>query len=109
MTPEARKTLGACAKVMGLTLNSDSYGDWVLRGMHKFHWNPFTSVADAAELAIKLKIDVWWNEGATMLYAQDCRGMLPAIPTLILDHPSEQAAYCYAICKVAEQLSERKL
>lgn len=123
MTPETRKTLEACAKVMGYGLARDkeihghrddpySITGWkiVENGVLGRWWNPLTSVADASEMAIKLKIDVsWWKDGfdyesvrADYFYSGDTISYLASIK----DHPSEQHAYCYAVCKVAEQLAE---
>lgn len=113
MTTDTRKTLEACAKMMGLQFNPTvklKSGLHVVHPeadcqSHTYYWNPLTSVADAAELAIKLKIDVRWAKQNGTIIASLPGKFGYAIS--IKDHPSEQLAYCYAVCKVAEQLSER--
>lgn len=114
MTADTRKTLEACAKMMGLQFNPTvklKSGLHIVHPeadcqSHTYYWNPLTSVADAAELAIKLKIDVQWDEKNQNLFANKFEHSVGAV-VFFKDHPSEQLAYCYAVCKVAEQLSER--
>lgn len=62
-------------------------------------WNPLTSVADAADMAIKMKVDVIWFSSSVR--AADFKATYHAD---FIDHPTEQAAYCYAVCSVVAQM-----
>lgn len=114
MTPEARKTLGACASMMGLQFDPTVKAR---NGLHVVHpeascqsqlalWNPLDCVSDAAEMAIKLDIDVVWNFlRPASVYAVAYNGGLQLTEeALVKHHKTKQAAYCYAMCKVVEQL-----
>lgn len=71
-------------------------------------WNPLTSVADAADMAIKCKVDVMWKadhgEGITGVEAWAWNPDGIRAITELKDHPTEQAAYCYAVCSVVAQM-----
>lgn len=98
-----KELLERCAKVMGIK------GEWYEPGQCiKLDsgplrwvklWNPLTSVADAADMAIKMKVDVVWHHSEVWA-TQKGKGV--AIP--FKDHPTEQAAYCYAVCSVVAQM-----
>ena len=104
----ARRLLLACAKAMGQV----AYWSPGLEPMGREPgmylqgrlWNPLTSLADATEMAIKLRIDVTWGRQNCTLVA--CSRGVYGLAVAITDFPTEQLAYCYAVCQVALRLSE---
>lgn len=114
MEPETRTTLEACATMMGLQFSptaKQGEGLYVVHPeadcqSHTVYWNPLASVADAAEMAIKLNIDVVWDfPRSESIYVQTySRGSYFTAHVMCNRHKTKQAAYCYAICKVVEQL-----
>lgn len=114
MEPETRTTLEACATMMGLQFSptaKQGEGLYVVHPeadcqSHTVYWNPLASVADAAEMAIKLNIDVVWNFlRPESLFAVAYSGGLQLTEEVMNQHhKTKQAAYCYAVCKVVEQL-----
>lgn len=82
-----------CAKVMG-------YGN-----PRFLQWNPLKSVADAADMAIACKVDVMWYElSVKAVYSPEQSGIHVFAFSYFKDHPTEQAAYCWAVCQVVAQM-----
>ena len=108
---DTRKLLEHCAKVMGGLLYVEDYDGWIhvdAEGNRGAWWNPFTSLADAADMAIKCKVDVMWKadhgEGITGVEAWVWNPDGIRVIAELKDHPTEQEAYCYAVVNVVAQV-----
>lgn len=110
MTNE-REILEACAKAMGYTLEDHNdvhglYWPWCFELTR--NWNPLHSLADAAAMAVKMKVDVVWGERAVDVVCfhdipRPGQPLLERVIALFKDHPTEEAAYCWAVCQVVSQ------
>lgn len=105
---DTRKLLERCARVARYRKKRDSDdGDivvWIDDA--PVIWNPTKYVADAAELAIKCKVDVLWVDAGNGqgMAVNAFQGIKQKHTAYVKDHPTEQAAYCYAICSVVAQI-----
>lgn len=116
MTNE-REILEACAKVMGY-LNwtpMESNGLFIERGSRRgsgigFYWNPLHSLADAAAMAVKLKVDVIFDESVIAAEKWDRFNGVLLLQEKVRyqDHHTKEAAYCWAVCQVVSQMGETK-
>lgn len=61
-------------------------------------------LADAAATAVRLKIEVLFDGDASVFAMHDEN----TFEALFKDHPSEEAAYCWAVYKVAAQMEGKK-
>lgn len=111
MTNE-REILEACAKVMGYPnwTPMESNGLFIERGSHRgsgigFYWNPLHSLADAAAMAVKMKVDVMWAPRNNTVAR--CQQAAIGYAASLKDHTTEEAAYCWAVCQVVSQMEKR--
>lgn len=100
-----KELLERCAKVMGIKAEWNGETETFERPvpfrnyLNWEPWNPLTSVADAADMAIKMKVDVVWHHSEVWA-TQKGKG----VAIQFKDHPTEQEAYCYAVCQVVAQM-----
>ena len=115
-----RELLEACARVMGLKIDKSPYnggghgntgfdmlGNAVLDWHNGTKWNPLTSLADAADMAIKCKVDVDWATAGNDVIGVRAWAFNPNADSDFIyfkDHPTEQLAYCAAVCAVVSQM-----
>lgn len=109
-----KELLERCAKVMSIKAEWNGETETFERPvpfrnyLNYEPWNPLTSVADAADMAIKMKVDVMWAPRNNTLVARQQKAEI-GYAVSIKDHPTEQAAYCYAVCSVVAQIAEESI
>lgn len=112
MTNE-RELLERCAKVMGLHVKAhhddidDNFMGLVVGAkftQERLLWSPLTNLADAAAMAIECKVDVKWHMSGVEALQTGKWDLAPCAYELFKDHPTETAAYCYAVCQVVAQI-----
>lgn len=67
----------------------------------EYCWNPLTDDGHALRLAVKRKIDVWWAEDGSKVFAQDANGLKPAVTVTVKDCSTEEEATRRAIARAA--------
>ena len=106
-----RELLELAAKAAGTVLIPYTWTGWdhdgfTAVGLGGYEWNPLDDDGQALQLAVKRKIDVWWAEDGSKVFAQDANGLKPAITVAVKDCSTEEEATRRAIVRAAAAIGE---